>query len=258
MTPRRLITSAQTAFAQRRSALAPRRVASRFARETSGVTLIEMLVAIVTGIIVTGAAFTILEFSLKQTSRIADRTSANQRGRIAMEKIQLELHSSCVTILVNPVQAESTATKLIFLSHTAPSAEPFFTSMTEHEIVLVGTTLNDNVYNSTGGTEATGWKFSKAKVSSTTVLLTGVSAPSSGPMFEYLRYTGTSLSTLLAAPELSLAESKLAAQVNIRLFVSPESGVTKGPVGDRQFEVSDSAVLRLTPATAVGQDEPCE
>jgi hypothetical protein len=221
------------------------------------VTLIEMLVAIVTGVIVTGAAFTILEFSLKQTSRIADRTSANQRGRIAMEKIQLELHSSCVTILVNPVQAGSSATKLIFLSHTAPSAEPFFTSMTEHEIALTGTTLNDNVYNSTGGTESIGWKFSKT-VSSTTVLLTGVSAPSSGPLFEYLRYTGTSLSTLLAAPELSLAESKLAAQVNIRMLVSPESGVTKGPAGDRQFEVSDSAVLRLTPATAVGQDEPCE
>jgi len=241
----------------RRARAAIRRTAARISRDTSGVTLIEMLVAIVTGLIVTGAAFTILEFSLSQTARIADRTSANQRGRIAMEKLQLELHSSCVTILVNPIQKESTSTDLIFLSKTAPAAEPFFTSMTMHEVYLSEKTLYDAVFYSIGGTESTKWKFA-AKPNATTVLLTGVSAPSSGPMFEYLRYTGTSLTTLLPSPKLTEPEAKLAAKVNIRLLVSPESGSTKGPVGDRQIEMTSSAVMRLTPATEVGQQEPCE
>jgi hypothetical protein len=245
-------------FAHARSARATiRRIVGRISRETSGVTLIEMLVGIVTGLIITGAAFTILEFSLSQTARIADRTSADQRGRVALEKLQLELHSSCVTILVNPIQKESTSTDLIFLSKTAPNAEPFFTSMTKHEVFLSEKTLYDAIYYSTGGTESTKWTFA-AKPNETNTLLTGVTAPTSGTMFEYLRYTGTSLTTLLPSPKLTEAEAKLAARVNIRLLVSPESGSTKGPAGDRQFEVTSSAVLRLTPATEVGQQEPCE
>jgi hypothetical protein len=240
-----------------RAQAATRRTVARFCRETRGVTLIEMLVAIVTGLIVTGAAFTILEFSLSQTARIADRTSANQRGRIAMEKLQLELHSSCVTILVNPIQEKSTSTELIFLSKTAPEGEPFFTSMTKHKVYLSEKTLYDALYYSVSGTEATKWNFVEPP-NKVNVLLTGVSAPSSGPMFEYFRYTGTSLTTLLPSPKLTEPEAKLAAKVNIRLLVSPESGSTKGPVGDRQFEVTSSAVLRLTPATEVGQQEPCE
>ncbi len=236
-----------------------RRTGRRIARETSGVTLIEMLVAIVTGLIVTGAAFTILEFSLAQTARIADRTSANQRGRIAMEKLQLELHSSCVTILVNPIRPESTSTSLIFYSKTAPAAEPFFTSMTKHKVYLEGNTLYDALYYSISGTESTKWNFVEPLTpNKINTLLTGVSVPSSGSIFEYFKYTGTSLTTLIPSPKLTEPESKLVAKINIHLLVSPESGSTKGPAGDRQFEISSSAVLRLTPATEVGQQEPCE
>ncbi len=241
----------------RRTRVAIRRTIGRISRETSGVTLIEMLVAVVTGLIVTGAAFTILEFSLSQTARIADRTSANQRGRIAMEKLQLELHSSCVTILVNPIRAKSTSTSLIFYSKTAPEAEPFFTSMTKHEVYLSGKTLYDALYYSVSGTESTKWNFVEPPNKINTIL-TGVSVPSSGSIFEYFKYTGTSLTTLIPSPNLTEPESKLVAKINIRLLVSPESGSTKGPAGDRQFEVASSAVLRLTPATEVGQQEPCE
>jgi Tfp pilus assembly protein PilW len=238
----------------------PHQALARLAHEESGITLMEVLVAAVISVVVVAATFAILEFSVKQSTRIADRTSANQRGRGAMEKIINELHSSCVTILVNPIQEGSEPNKLVFLSQTAPNAEAYFTSMTRREIFLEGTTLKEGVYNSTAGSEAVAWKFSALSTTpnTTNTLLTGVSAPSTGSMFEYLKYTGTSLSTLLPSPDLTEKEAKLVSQVNIHLVVAPESGSTAGPSGDRQVELSDSAVLRLTPATEVGVDEPCE
>jgi hypothetical protein len=217
-----------------------------------GFTLIEALVAILTGVIVTGAAFSILDVSLRQSSRVADRVSADQRGRIAMEKILLELHSSCVSIGANPIQPESTSTNLKFLSQT--SSEPYFTSMTKHEIFLSAGTLKDASYQSNGGNEAK-WSF-PGTPTSTATLLTGVTAPSKGSLFEYFKFTAASLSTPLpASPSLSTAEAKSAAKINVNFTVAPETGNVNG---DRQIELGDSVVLRLSPSAEVGGNEPCE
>jgi hypothetical protein len=223
-------------------------------RGERGFTLMETLVAMLAGVIVTGATFAILDISLKQSSRLADRVSADQRGRLGLEKVLLELHSSCVSIGANPIQAESDGTHLKFLSKSG-SSEPFFTSMTKHELYLSGNTLEDAVYQSTGGNEAK-WTF-PASATSTTPVLTGVSSPSSGSMFEYFKYTGTSLTTALKVP-LVAADAKVATKVNVNFIVAPESGNTSGPAGDRSIELGDSVVMRLTPSSEVGGNEPCE
>lgn len=223
-------------------------------RGERGFTLVETLVAMLAGVIVTAATFSILDVSLKQSSRIADRVSADQRGRAGMEKVALELHSSCVSIGANPIQLGSTATNIKFLSRSG-TTEPFFTSMTKHELYLSGSTLKDRVYQSTAGNEAK-WTFPEAPTSTTTIL-TGVSVPSAGSMFEYFKYTGTSLTTALKVP-LEAADAKAATKVNVNFTVAPESGNTSGPSGDRSIELSDSIVMRLTPASEVGGNEPCE
>jgi type II secretory pathway pseudopilin PulG len=251
--PRTTATAREhTAIARRLAGIAMFRTGARIARDRRGFTLIETLVAILTGVIVTGATFSILDISLRQSSRIADRVSANQRGRIAMEKVQLELHSSCVSVSVNPIQTGSTGANIKFLSQRG--SEPYFTSMTKHEIFLSGGTLKDASYQSNGGTEGK-WKFPEAPTITTT-LLTGVTAPSKGTMFEYFKYKGASLATQLpASPSLTEAEAKSATKINVNFTVAPETGNVKD---DRQIELSDSAVLRLTPSTSVGGNEPCE
>lgn len=232
---------------------------AQIASDQQGFTLIETLVAILTGLIVTFATFSILDISLSQSARIADRVSADQRGRIAMEKILLDLHSSCVSIGANPIQPESTGTNIKFLSQTG--SEPSFATMTKHEIFLKEGTLKDASYQSTAGTEATKWTFPGAPTTTTT-LLTGASQSAEGvtPVFEYFKYEiagekkGQLSTTPLPTP-LSASDAKATAKVTISFTTAPESSNKKG---DRLVDLSDSVVLRLTPSAEIGGNEPCE
>jgi hypothetical protein len=92
------------------------------ARNERGFTIIELLVAMVTGLIVTGVLFTVLEFSTNESTRIGDVAQASQLGRTTMTHIVDELHSACFASGFAPVQEKSSESTLIF--ETAYSEEP--------------------------------------------------------------------------------------------------------------------------------------
>jgi hypothetical protein len=221
--------------------------------DASGLTLIETLVAVLVGVVVTGATFAILNLSLNQSTRIADRVSADQRGRLAMEKLLLELHSSCVSIGQNPILEGSTPTKIEFVSQSG--SEAAFTTVTKHEVKLENNALTDTYYTSNESATHTEWKWT-TPATKTVTLLTGVSQSGTAPVFQYFKYENGQLSaTPLSETELTKRGAETATQVNIRFSVAPESGNNKG---DRLIDLSDSVVLRLTPPTEVGPNEPCE
>ncbi|MGO9487614.1 MAG: PilW family protein [Solirubrobacteraceae bacterium] len=116
------------------------RQAFRAAREERGFTLIEVLVAMLTGIVVTGALFAILEFSTRQTARLSEVSQSSQIGRTAMTHIVDELHSACLSQGFAPVQAGSTPSKLVFVNGYFPervaneAKEPEYSFVRKDEI----------------------------------------------------------------------------------------------------------------------------
>jgi type II secretory pathway component PulJ len=237
----------------------PRRAwATSGLREEHGFTLVEMLVATFTGLVVIFAAFSIVDVSLHQSSRIADRTSADQRGRLALEKIVLKLHSSCVAPETTPVEPGSTESKLLIVSQTGSEAS--FATVTLHEVYLEAGKLIDTSYLNTGSKPAPNWEFSKV-ANSKQVLLTNVTKSLNGegkeiPIFQYYKYEGTELTKLAESP-LSAAGAEATAAISVSFTSAPESGNVGKIKGDRTVDLTDTAVLRFSPTSAIGTNRPC-
>jgi type II secretory pathway pseudopilin PulG len=93
------------------------------ARAEDGFTLIELMIGMMTGIIVTGVLFSVLIFSVNETTRLSDVTQANQLGRTTMTHIVDELHSACLSSQFKPVQESSTTSRLVFVTGYSEEAE---------------------------------------------------------------------------------------------------------------------------------------
>jgi prepilin-type N-terminal cleavage/methylation domain-containing protein len=244
-------------------------------REQHGVTLIELLVAMIMALVVSLAAFSILEFTSSDVSRITSRAHVDQTGRIALQKIMLALHSSCVALEVNPIVEGSNSERLKFVS--ASGTEPAFKTgeVYLHEITYATTgTLTEKTFPSIGPeTKEGNYPFS-ATPSSTTKLLTGVEkAESTKPVFQYYKYYKKGEEVPTGDPEppygelvpatpstgFTTKEAESVAKVTIGFKLKPEGTESVIAKGDQPIALEDSAVFRLTPSSTSSEslNSPC-
>jgi len=237
-----------------------------------GFTLVELLVVMLSGTVVLSAAFTIIDVTLRQTTRTFTKVHTTERSRPVIDTIENELHSACVAPDVSPVKATSSGTTLIFVSQYGKAAT---LTPVEHVITYDSSakTLTDATYAATGGA-APNWTFS-GTASSTIILLTNVTQSGSTPVFQYFKYMnsgysdaggnaykmlldGTSAvpgtSTIPAAQPLSTplsaADALDTAEVMTTFVVGPGGGTDENTtISSANTTVSDSVVLRLTPAS---------
>ena len=221
-------------------------------RSEHGLTLIEVLVATIISLVVTFAAFSILDISLSQSTRTADRVSADQRGRLAMEKIILKLHTSCVAPETTPVEVGSEGNKLLIVSQTGSEAS--FAQVELHEISFTETSgkgkLTDTSYLNTGTAPAPNWEFSKT-VHNTTTLLTGVGKSGATPIFQYFKYEGSELSKTPLTGVLNATTAGEVSAITVSFTATPESEHVekKAENGMSNWLIPSSyaSVLRLRP-----------
>ena len=210
--------------------------------DESGTTLVELMVAIMTGLVILSALTMVILTTLHGSVRVTARVHATQRARLALDKLMEELHSACVTPEIAPVKEKSNGTVLRFVHQTGSEVAP---TPVLSVISLSGGTLTQSDYKPTGGT-APNWTFSEEKPSSTQTLLTKVAPiPPSSSIFSYYSYSGGTISSTPQTTPLSKEEALLTVEVHAALTAAPETT----PVADAgaSASVQNSATLRLTP-----------
>ncbi len=260
-----------------------------------GFTLVELLAAMSAGIVVLMAALTVLDVSLKQTTRTFTQVDATSRAEPAFEALENELHSACFADEETPIQAGSSGTSLIFVSSVGNAVTPV---ATWHEIDYAGGSLVDNAYSATESSVSGVPVWTRGSLQNSRTVLTNSAqqltgpptAPVKTPVFQYFAYQqapqkdaggnnymilpdGTAPvpggSTTVYNPlvtgtaQLTSNQAAGAVEVLITLVVGPagqnNENTTLSGVGDT---VTDAVNLRLTPAanntTDGGTFNPCE
>lgn len=254
-------------------------------RSEQGLTLVELLVAMVTSLVVGGALLGILGFSLRQETRITDRVQADQIGRTAMTKVIEQLRSSCTGLDSTAIQGPATTptsplattgpTDLWYLtaygSATAGSAA--VTGVTEHDVhwtpnstgAQLGT-LYDYSWPSTGGEPPySAWTFNTTLSTTTAtkhVLATNVIPLETSKIFSYYKYetnpaSSSTYGTLVEFPSTAqptATTAKLVAEVEVGFKQAPEHGDTRE---GHTTTFNSSVLLRFRPTESGLEGTTC-
>jgi Tfp pilus assembly protein PilW len=213
------------------------RARARVAGE-AGFTLVELLTAMVIGMVVVFAAFTLMERSFAATTDIADRADAAQRGRIAMNAVTRQVRSQVCFSGQLPLLAasQSSVDVVTDLGDGTTSPERHVLTFTNG---ANGYTLTETDYpmTSANGASPVTWGTPKTKT-----LLTGIAQNGTAPFFRYLGYDDTtdppSVSTLNSP--VAAADFDSVTQIAISFAVKPahaQTGAARGSALSEQVAV---------------------
>ncbi|HEY5193652.1 MAG TPA: prepilin-type N-terminal cleavage/methylation domain-containing protein [Solirubrobacteraceae bacterium] len=264
------------------------RITLKALRDERGLTLIELLVAMSLGIIVTGIAFSLLNFTTADVTRISERVHVDQTGRVALEKLMLALHSSCVATKAEPIRFGSSEKILRFVSETSGEnahGEPTSSLPTIRLREVIYTeasgkkegTLTENSWPSTGVPPK--YEFNEAETPTKRTLLTGIKRTEGEKkelikIFRYYRYykttdTKPTLGELdptelvinsKASTSVQKEEAAQIAKVAVSFTAVPEGKENKEDTSlgnGRPVALEDSAILRLSPSSEESNNLPC-
>jgi prepilin-type N-terminal cleavage/methylation domain-containing protein len=241
------------------SALSAVRV--RLRRDDSGYTLIELLVAMIAGLVVLSAAFLMLELSLNLFTQANDRFDSTTIGDNSLNVIVQDLQSSCIYPATSPIQSSSTlpsnGTSLVFW--TAPGGGASVTP-TLNDIALSSGALTDTTYPRASGTSPSTWTFSSTGTAKT--IATNVSAVSGTPVFQYFAYNsstgGVSTTDLISSGNLTASQAATVLAVTITYSVAPFTTSTKSTQATRQTVEARQVMFRYSPLGATTTNLACE
>jgi prepilin-type N-terminal cleavage/methylation domain-containing protein len=203
------------------------------ARDESGFTLVELLMAMSIGVVVLFAAFMLVDASTPLAAKTQDRVDAAQRGRLAMDIIGAELRSQvCMPGAVPPIMPTvSDAANVWFYGNNQDQDS----LPQRHHIYIQGTALKEDTWQGQG-TQAN-VTFPVGLLPQTRTLLDPVALVPGVPLFRFFGFDANlpaSVNQAINVP-VSVADSRRVVQVNIS-FVARPTNATGATPRDSTFQ----------------------
>lgn len=187
----------------------------------AGFTLVEQLVAMIVGVLLVFAGFSVLETAFSQQTKVANRAEAAQRGRQGLENITQQLRSMLCLSSSNPSRAvvDGTGDQITFYADLSGGARsPQMRRLTYNQTAR---TITENQFD---GSSATPPVF-PATPSRTRVILDKVYRLDGGPIFDFHPFIAPGVvdPASLSTP-LSAANAARIVDVGVTFLAGPTSG----------------------------------
>jgi type II secretory pathway pseudopilin PulG len=224
--------------------------------DESGYTLIELLVAMICAVVITLAAFALLEFGTRLVQQTDDRIDSATSGGSALNAIVQGLESSCIFPATSPIQSSTSlpsgSNSLVFWSNSTGGQATVTPVL--HSIKFAGGALTETSYALTSGTTPSTWTFSSTAQNPSRepiTLATHISEVSGTPIFQYYGYSSStgeiSTTNLAASGNLTSTQAAGVLAVAIAFSAAPYNTSTLSSQTTRQTIERRTVELRLSP-----------
>lgn len=210
-----------------------------------GTTIVELMVATASGMVVLLALTMAILSTMHGTSRVSARVHATQNARLATTNVIEALHSACLAPKISPVYAGSTGTSLTFVHAARGEGAEAAPEPVKSTISLSGTTLTQYDYAWKSGETSNEWAFAESATERRLATDVGP-APGNSSIFSYYAYDKGGLTQVATTGALSEADAATTVHVVMKMTATPDGN---SPVADggAPATVQGSATLRLTP-----------
>ena len=180
--------------------------------DEDGFTLVELLAALVVGMIVLFAVFGLLDTAVRLQAKTIDRIDTTDRGRLAIDRISQGLQSR-ICLGNHPSLVEGDDDHVEFYASLAPESSTVRLIVQRREIAVVGTSIREQVWTSNPPVGPPNLPpASSTTPTSSKEIVTGVRQTQTTPVFRYYARDGAGgeptvlLATPLSAVDLRRAE----------------------------------------------------
>lgn len=181
-----------------------------------GFTLVELLSAIVVGMIVLFAVFALLDTAVGLQAKSIDRIDTTDRGRVAIDRISQGFASRiCVGNEASLVEADDDHVE--FYASLAPENSAVRLTVQRRRVAVVGTAIREDVWTSDPPLGPPNLPPANTTTPALTrEIATGVSTTATTPVFRFYAKDGTSgLPTVALATPLSATDLRRAVLIDV-------------------------------------------
>ncbi len=184
--------------------------------DESGFTLVELLAAIVVGMVVMFAVFGLLDTAVGLQARTVDRIDTTDRGRVAIDRLS-QGFASRICVGNEPSLVEADDGHVEFYASLAPESSAVRLTVQRRRVAVVGTRIREDVWTSNPPLGPPNLPPANTTTPARTRdVASAVSQTATTPIFRYYAKDATSgLPTVLLATPLSPADLRRAVLIDV-------------------------------------------